>query len=115
MILADAGFHMRTEWPEMLHKNLSAIHEHFLEPLGVNYHPDFAIYLQRPLPYEQSRPRHEDDSDVWLYLTHDDVIYEIPKHARWHPNSKPPKRLTLVTLEKNVLCLTRNRLFCVQE
>lgn len=74
----------------MLHKNMSSIFTHFLETLGANYHPEFAIFLQKPLPSEQKRPQNEDDSDVWLYLTHDDIVYEIPRHGRWHPNSKFP-------------------------
>lgn len=74
----------------MLHKNLSAIFEHFLETLGSDHHFDFGIFIQKPLPSVQKRPQNEEDSDVWLYLTHDDITCEIPRHGRWHPNSMSP-------------------------
>lgn len=61
--------------------------------------PDFSMFLQRPLPSEQNRPQHDEESDVWFYLTRDDIIYEIPRHGRWHPNSTSQKTL-------------RNREFC---
>ncbi|KAG0558371.1 hypothetical protein M758_10G020800 [Ceratodon purpureus] len=88
--LNPTGIHKRTEWPEMLHKNLTAIFEHFMETLGSHHHFDFGIFIQKPLPKVQHRPQNEKDSDVWLYLTHDDIVYEIPRHGRWHPNRINP-------------------------
>ncbi|XP_024400917.1 uncharacterized protein [Physcomitrium patens] len=83
------GVQRRTEWPELLHKNMSAVWALFWNTLD-EADPDFSMFLQRPLPSEQNRPQHDEESDVWFYLTRDDIIYEIPRHGRWHPNRVCP-------------------------
>lgn len=74
-------------WPELLFHDRFEVAHTIHDP--INRHSDTNIRIFAQYPYEEDHrkaPDFDKDTDYWLYITNNDIVYEIPKPGRWHPN-----------------------------
>ena len=90
MGIADAS--PRDAWPEQLFWTHHAAAFAIRDPFQHNGPVDFRVFVQSPYTEDnRTAPNYDHEHDVWLYTTGiDDVVYELPRRGRWHPNSTLP-------------------------
>lgn len=81
------GVFPKDAWPELLFHDRFEVAHTIHDP--INRHDDTNIRVFAQYPYEEDHrkaPDFDKDTDYWLYITSNDIVYEIPKAGRWHPN-----------------------------
>lgn len=81
------GVFPKDAWPELLFHDRFEVAHTIHDP--INRHDDTNIRIFAQYPYEEDHrkaPDFDKDTDYWLYITSNDIVYEIPKAGRWHPN-----------------------------